>query len=375
MVRDFSREKREELYKALDTMDEREWKPFLEWCGGRAEEFGEWAERLGISSHMRQVDNFQDRILEVNDSARNQIEAVFEGVAEMDRRYAETFRGHVETVKGQIKRVQVMLQAMQSADGDSLDANLLLHGRNPQPGVPREELVERGQRVLRSYLRVRGITDPAEQQKVCGLIMERQPGMLVSLYLKDYHGDEDASTTYSSIVNYYHGTQLKDIDYIIEKISENDVCTHEEMFSLNTYDLLARMIYQEMQNPVNGEQNEVLWATMNRYFSDKNFTRGGEKTLRSILEEGKYASIDKNHKSKFNAYHPDYNSEGWKNAKRLAAILYAQIGEANADDVDEEKVREAVSASQDIYGKNIENTIGNCNSFHGDGKKNHFYEL
>ena len=220
MVRDFSREKREELYKALDTMDEREWKPFLEWCGGRAEEFGEWAERLGISSHMRQVDNFQDRILEVNDSARNQIDAVFEGVAEMDRRYAETFRGHVETVKGQIKRVQVMLQAMQSADGAGLDVKVLSHDRDPQPGVPREELVERGQRVLRSYLRVRGVTDPAEQQKVCGWIMERQPGMLVSLYLEDYHGDEGASTTYHSMMEHYAKHKM---DITIEDLEGLDV--------------------------------------------------------------------------------------------------------------------------------------------------------
>jgi hypothetical protein len=42
--------------------------------------------------------------------------------------------------------------------------------------------------------------------------------------------------------------------------------------------------------------------------------------------------------------------------------------------VDEEKVREAIRTSQDIYGNNIENTIGNCNSFYGDGKEKHFYE-
>lgn len=40
MVRDFSQVKKEELYKALDLIDDREWKPFMEWCGGSAAEFG-----------------------------------------------------------------------------------------------------------------------------------------------------------------------------------------------------------------------------------------------------------------------------------------------------------------------------------------------
>jgi hypothetical protein len=88
----------------------------------------------------------------------------------------------------------------------------------------------------------------------------------------------------------------------------------------------------------------------------------------------KYGLVDINEGHKYNAYHLDYDSEAWENAKLLAAILYSQVGEANADDVDEEKVREAIRTSQDIYGNNIENTIGNCNSFYGDGKEKHFYE-
>ena len=54
MVRDFSQAKKEEIFRALDAIEGEEWKPFLEWCGGRAEEFGEWAERLGAASYTRE---------------------------------------------------------------------------------------------------------------------------------------------------------------------------------------------------------------------------------------------------------------------------------------------------------------------------------
>ncbi|MFG6358870.1 MAG: hypothetical protein K1W26_18930 [Acetatifactor sp.] len=51
MIRDFTQAKREEIKKALESIDGGEWKTFMEWCGGRAAGFGDWADRLGISSY------------------------------------------------------------------------------------------------------------------------------------------------------------------------------------------------------------------------------------------------------------------------------------------------------------------------------------
>ena len=44
----FYRRKKEELYRALEKIDDREWKSFRAWCGGRTADFGEWPERLAI---------------------------------------------------------------------------------------------------------------------------------------------------------------------------------------------------------------------------------------------------------------------------------------------------------------------------------------
>lgn len=378
MIRDFSNAKKEELYRNLDVIDNKEWRPFMIWCGGRAGEFGVWADKLGISSYTRQIDNYQNRVLNTNDSTRNQIDVIFENVGETDRRYAEIFCGYAETVKEQMARVQVMIQVMNTVNGNEGDrdiATLLQDVADTFSTCVSTEkynyMLESGREILERRLKGEENIDQAEWEKICETIEKEQPNMLINLYITDRYSGADSNKVYDVIVRYY---KYKDVNYFYEQICEEDVFTKEQMFSLNTYDLLARMIYQEMQNPENGRQSKVLWATINRYFSEKNFTYGRERTLRIILEEGGYESIDINEENEYNAYHPNYKSEAWKNAKLLAAILYSQIGEANADDVDEEKVREAISTFQDIYGNNIENTIGNCDSFYGDGKENYFYE-
>lgn len=378
MIRDFSNAKKEELYRNLDVIDNKEWRPFMIWCGGRAGEFGVWADKLGISSYTRQIDNYQNRVLNTNDSTRNQIDVIFENVGETDRRYAEIFCGYAETVKEQMARVQAMIQVMNTVNGNEGDrdiATLLQDVADTFSTCVSTEkynyMLESGREILERRLKGEENIDQAEWEKICEMIEKEQPNMLINLYITDCYSGADSNKVYDVIVRYY---KYKDVNYFYEQICEEDVFTKEQMFSLNTYDLLARMIYQEMQNPENGRQSKVLWATINRYFSEKNFTYGRERTLRIILEEGGYESIDINEENEYNAYHPNYKSEAWKNAKLLAAILYSQIGEANADDVDEEKVREAISTFQDIYGNNIENTIGNCDSFYGDGKENYFYE-
>ena len=204
MIRDFSKGKKEELYRALDVIDDKEWKPFKVWCGGRVGEFGEWADRLGISSYTRQIENYQNRVLDTNRSTREQIDINFEGAIETDRRYGETFREHAETVREQIKRVQTMIQVMQSANRTGTDINMTFYGKDLQSGVSYEERLAYGQRVLLSYLKVRGISDPEEQQKICDLIMENQPSMLINLYIKDYYSDLDVGTIYNSIMDYYN---------------------------------------------------------------------------------------------------------------------------------------------------------------------------
>lgn len=59
-----------------------------------------------------------------------------------------------------------------------------------------------------------------------------------------------------------------------------------------------------------------------------------------MTTKNQYESIDVNDKKdKFNAYHPDITSTGWKNAEVIANNLYNIIGNKNADDLDETKIK------------------------------------
>lgn len=156
MVRDFTQAKKEEIENVLESIDAREWKSFMAWCGGRASGFGDWADRLGISSYTRQIDDYQNRIRELNDDVRRQVDIAFEGAAEADRGYAGIFRRHAETVREQIRTVQTMLQVMQSANRMGTDIKVMVHGMNPQPESSRTERLEGGRRVLLNCLKARG---------------------------------------------------------------------------------------------------------------------------------------------------------------------------------------------------------------------------
>ena len=118
MVREFSEEKRQEIFRMLDEIDQREWKSFMEWCGSRAEEFGDWPDKLAVSAYTRYVDEYHEKVLEINEMTRQQVNTVFENVAEIDARYAARMRECQEKIKGQIAIVRTMTEFMDSmADG------------------------------------------------------------------------------------------------------------------------------------------------------------------------------------------------------------------------------------------------------------------
>lgn len=128
MVREFSEEKKEEIFRILDEIDMKEWKPFMEWCGSSAEEFGDWPDRLNVSAYTRYVDEYQKKVLELNEMTRQQVNAVFENVAEIDARYAERMRECQEKIKEQIAMVRTMTGFMQSMTDGNPDMEVITKG-------------------------------------------------------------------------------------------------------------------------------------------------------------------------------------------------------------------------------------------------------
>ena len=271
MVRDFTEAKREEIEKALESIDGGEWKSFMEWCGGRAAGFGDWADRLGISSYTRQIDDYQNRIREINDDVRRQVDIAFEGVAEADRGYAGIFRRHAETVREQIRTVQTMLQVMQSANRTGVDIKALVHGMRPQPEGSREERIESGRGVLLNHLQVRGITDSTVQQEICDLIAKEQSYMLENLYMADFCGSEDTGEIYNLIMEYYtdRKTEMTFKEYM-GKYGVADSAEQQEIYGM----LLEKQpsMLQELYRAVregSGDAEAIFSAAMDYYNKHK----------------------------------------------------------------------------------------------------------
>ena len=271
MVREFTQAKKEEIGNVLESIDDREWKSFMAWCGGRAADFGDWADRLGISSYTRQIDNYQNRILELNNDAIKQMNAAFEGAAEADRGYAELFRRHAGAVREQIRTVRTMLQVMQSANRTGIDIKVMVHGMNPQPDGSRAERLESGRRVLLNYLKARGIEDTAKQQEICGLIMEEQPYMLENLYMADFCGSEDTGIAYDLIMGYYTGykTEMIFMDYL-EKYGITDPVERREIYGMITekQPSMPQNLYGAVEQG-SGDADEIFSSAMDYYIRHK----------------------------------------------------------------------------------------------------------
>lgn len=260
MIRDFSEEKKQEIFRILDEIDMKDWKPFMEWCGSKAEEFGDWPEKLGISKYTRYVDEYQQSILDLNERARQQLNTVFENVAEIDKRYAEQMRECQEELKEQIAMLHKMTEFMQSlADGgtnidvitkgntnegdhaeeerkkENKEVVFSGHGREEtrevMPGqetgfvsagvatVLEEDIegrsvvlayqnkLESGEEILKSYLITEDITDSNEQEVICNVIKEFQPQMLINLYNANCNSvgtvEESTKEAVEVIMGYY----------------------------------------------------------------------------------------------------------------------------------------------------------------------------
>lgn len=128
---------------------------------------------------------------------------IFENVSETDRRYAEIFRGYAETVKEQMARVQVMAEVMKSACGIGLDKGTMLFEMEQNSVNQREKMILSGREILMRRLAGEENIDPADWEKICNIIEEKQPNMLVNLYITDCNSGADADRIYVIIMDYY----------------------------------------------------------------------------------------------------------------------------------------------------------------------------
>ena len=241
MIRDFSEEKKKELYETLEIVDNKEWKPFMEWCGGRTSEFGVLADKLGISSYTRQIDSYQNRILDTNNSIRNQIDVIFENVAETDHRFAEFLRECAEIVKEQVARIRLMVEVMKLAYEIGLDNVNMLFEMEQNSVNQREEMSLKGRKILLRWLKSKKDIDPSEWEKLCDIIMENQSDMLINMYITNCYSSTDTKKVYAAIKDYYNKHKM---DISIDDVKDLDLGEGMDQIQKETFVACWNMLGQ-----------------------------------------------------------------------------------------------------------------------------------
>lgn len=263
MIRDFSEEKRKELYDALEIVDNKEWKPFMAWCGGRAGEFGVWADRLGISSYTRWIDDYQNRILDTNNSTRNQIDTIFENVAEADRRYAEILRGYSGRIKEQISRVQVLIQVLSLVNGNDINSEDYISIEDAVSQLNKIQELDYLERLLDGYLKENKISNSVEREVIIQLIREEQPQMLSNLYVTDRYSTADSRGIVRQMLAYY---KKKKMDILLEEVIEKfeqdkNACSgkrfDEYLEYLQTLQYICRADADNIRNTIGRSKQDI----------------------------------------------------------------------------------------------------------------------
>lgn len=225
MEREFSQEKKEEIYGMLDAIDDKEWESFMEWCGGSKSEFGDWADRLEIHLYTGRIDDYQNSVLDMNEDTRRQVSTIFENVEAVDRKYAEIFRGYEKTVKTQIARVKTMTQFLACMDGNAVTGLGGKTGKEVRAAVdasvfrgtadealknvmeylrlhPSEKMLLRAGEYLRDILNKQGTTDPDKQQKIIDAMIKHQPQMLADLYIENTGGKMEKQAARKAVMDF-----------------------------------------------------------------------------------------------------------------------------------------------------------------------------
>lgn len=189
MVKEFSEEKKREIFALLDEIDDKEWQSFEIWCRGRKLEFGDWIDKLGIRETLKPVEEYHRTILDLNENMRTQIATVFENVYSVDHYYAGEVGQQMEEVRRQMQVVQGLIQ---SINPEALLSDSVVN------------IDTKEEKTLRNYLIAEGITNSLEQQMIINMIRTEQPSLLKGIYVTDCYSSSDASAIMKLIMDYYN---------------------------------------------------------------------------------------------------------------------------------------------------------------------------
>lgn len=180
----------------------------------------------------------------------------------------------------------------------------------------REEMILKGREILLRWLKSKKEVDSSEWEKLCDIIIENQPGMLINMYITDCYSSVDTNDVYKAIIDYYkkhkYDRELEYAEEILRRylITQGIVDTEEQ---------------QKIINIIRAKQPGML---MNLYVTDRYSSADSRLVEKAIMD---YYEIDT----------PLYN---------YTKEMVANITTTNSNmDADVQEFADAYRANKDIY--------------------------
>lgn len=113
MVRDYTQETFDRLLSEIDSIKKNDWCGFTDFLGDAGIHIGKWLGFISIDSDMKNIESYQRRVLDMNDTTKKELEFIFDSVYETDGNYEKLLDALVINQKSYKAKVATLSQVIQ----------------------------------------------------------------------------------------------------------------------------------------------------------------------------------------------------------------------------------------------------------------------
>lgn len=133
MERDFSEASKQRLLGLVDEVENSKWNNFTDWNGDRWYDFTSWIGQLNIQKYINNVNEYHKKIIDKNNTSKQEIENIFAEVNSVSDRYKVRFASILSQVKTYRSMISLLSATVNPAHGvfkSTYIGNLLVDSLN-----------------------------------------------------------------------------------------------------------------------------------------------------------------------------------------------------------------------------------------------------
>lgn len=118
MTRDFSNESKQNLLNLVSEVENEKWSDFTDWVGDGWYCFESWIGLLNIRNYIGNINEYHKKVIDKNNTTKEQIEEIFADVQRVNGRYTSIFDGLLYTLDSWNQYIEGMTNVVNPSKGD-----------------------------------------------------------------------------------------------------------------------------------------------------------------------------------------------------------------------------------------------------------------